>query len=45
MIDNSDYVIVYVEHKTGGAAKFKEIAERKKKIVINIADCELQKLN
>lgn len=45
MIDNSDYVIVYVEHKTGGAAKFKEIAEIKKKIVINIADCELQKLN
>ncbi|MGN0468647.1 MAG: hypothetical protein ACI4GY_07995 [Acutalibacteraceae bacterium] len=37
MIDNSDYVITYVEHSVGGAAKFKKIAEKKGKIVINLA--------
>lgn len=38
MIDHADYVITYVKHTIGGAAQFKELAERKKKIVINIAD-------
>lgn len=38
MIDKSDVVVVYVKRTTGGAAKFKEIAERKGKRVINIAE-------
>lgn len=37
MIDKSDYAITYVDHSIGGAAQFKEIAERKGKIVINLA--------
>ncbi len=36
MIDKSDYVITYVEHNIGGAAQFKELAEKKGKTVINI---------
>ncbi len=35
MIEQSDYVVTYVKYAVGGAARFKEIAE--KKIVINIA--------
>lgn len=37
MIERSDYVITYVKRKGGGAARFKELAEKKGKIVINIA--------
>ena len=37
LIENSDTVITYVKHTTGGAAKFKEKAEKKNKTVINIA--------
>lgn len=37
MIEQSDYVVTYVKHTVGGAVKFKEIAEKKKRIVINIA--------
>lgn len=40
MIDKSSYVLTYVRHNIGGAAKFKEIAERKGLIVINLADVE-----
>ena len=36
LIKNSDYVITCVRNSTGGAAKYKEIAERKGKVVINI---------
>ena len=36
MIEKSDYVVTYVHHSFGGAAQFKEIAEKKGKIVINI---------
>ena len=36
MINKSDYVVTYVRYNTGGAAKFKEIAEKKHKIVINL---------
>ncbi len=36
MIERSDFVVTHVTHSTGGAAKFKEIAQRKKKRVINI---------
>lgn len=31
-------IVVYVKRSTGGAARFKETAERKGKKVINIAD-------
>ncbi len=36
LIKNSDYVITCVRNSIGGAAKYKEIAERKGKTVINI---------
>ena len=37
MIDHSDYVVTYVTNHIGsGAAQFKELAEKKEKIVINI---------
>ncbi|MBR3593324.1 MAG: hypothetical protein IKL44_01485 [Clostridia bacterium] len=36
MIEKSDYVITHVKTVFGGAAKYKEIAEKKNKIVINI---------
>ncbi len=38
MIEQCDYVITYVKHSFGGAAKFKLISEKKGKIVCNIAD-------
>lgn len=38
MIEQADYVVTYVKRTIGGAAQFKELAERKKKIVINIVD-------
>ena len=38
MINQADYVVVYVDCIVGGAVKFKEMAERKGKIVINIAN-------
>ena len=38
LIENSDIVITYVKHTTGGAAKFKEKSEKKNKTVINIAE-------
>ena len=37
MIDKSDFVIAYVEHSWGGAAKTFGYAMKKKKTVINIA--------
>lgn len=36
MVKNSDYVITYVHRPFGGAAKYKEYAEKKNKIVVNI---------
>ncbi len=36
LINESDIVITYVRYCFGGAAKFKELAEKKGKIVINI---------
>ena len=38
MIEQSDYVVTYVKHSIGGAAKFKKLAEGKRKEVINIAE-------
>lgn len=37
MIEKADVVITYVEVSFGGAAQFKALAERKGKIVINLA--------
>lgn len=37
MINKSDYVITYVKYTIGGAAKFKELAEKKGKTVLNLA--------
>ena len=36
MINQSDYVVTYVPNSVCGAAQFKEFAERKSKIVINL---------
>lgn len=36
LVDNSDYVIAYVTHNYGGAAKFYELAVKHKKEVINL---------
>ena len=38
MIDKSDYVITYVKYSGGGAAKFKELAEKKGKTILNLAE-------
>lgn len=38
MIEKSEFVIAYVKDLCGGAAKFKKIAEKKGKNVINIAE-------
>lgn len=38
MVQQSDYVITYVRHSFGGAAKYMELAKRKKKIVYNLAN-------
>lgn len=37
MVQESDVVVTYITHSWGGAAKYAELAERKKKRVINIA--------
>ena len=38
MIDESDYVVVYVNNSIGNASKFKVLSEKKGKNVINIAE-------
>lgn len=38
MLDRADIVVVYVKSPVGGAAKFKAMAESKKKMVINLAE-------
>ena len=38
MIERSDTVIAYVKHSFGGAAKFVDLARKKRKTVINIAE-------
>ena len=37
MVTESDFVIAYVTHSWGGAAKYVELAERKKKSIIYIS--------
>ena len=36
LIENADFVITYVRHSLGNASKFKEVAEKKGKIVISL---------
>lgn len=36
LIENSDMIVTYVRNPTGGAAKFKELAQKKGKQVINL---------
>lgn len=38
MIQQSDIVVTYVTRNFGGAAQFKEMAERQKKILLNLTD-------
>lgn len=38
MMENSDYVITYVTHNFGGAAQFQDLAKKKGKVVINLAE-------
>lgn len=38
MLNKSDYVVTYVKTTFGGAYKFKKLAEKKGKTVINLAD-------
>lgn len=40
MIEQADTVITYVAHSFGNAAKFKALAEKKEKRVINLSDKE-----
>lgn len=40
LVDNSDYVIAYISRSFGGAAKFYELAVKRKKNVINLYDTE-----
>ena len=38
MLNKADYVVTYVTYSWGGAAKFKEMAKKKNKKVINITN-------
>lgn len=38
MLKQSDYVVTYVRHSVGGAARYKELAEKQKKFIINLWD-------
>ncbi len=37
LVENADTVITYVEHSWGGASRFKKLAEKRGKNVINLA--------
>lgn len=39
LVKNSDIVVTYVTHATGGAAKFKELAIKQQKAVIELSGC------
>ena len=40
LIDHSDIVVTYVTRSFGGAAKFKEMAQKKKRTVIELQDSQ-----
>ena len=37
MIKQSDYVVTYITHSWGGAAQFAKLAEKQRKVIINLA--------
>lgn len=43
MISKSDFAVVFVQHPTGGAAKYRNLAEKKMLTVINIYDSDESK--
>jgi uncharacterized phage-like protein YoqJ len=38
MVDQTDFVVTYVTHGFGGAAQFKNMAERKRKTIIELSE-------
>jgi len=40
MLEHADVVVTYVTHSMGGAGRFKEMAEKKHKRVINLPDLQ-----
>lgn len=38
MVENSDYIVTYVKRNNGGAAKFRDLAMRKNKKIIDLAN-------
>ena len=38
MLENADFVITYVTHSWGGAAKYKQMAEKKQKRIIELGE-------
>ena len=38
MLDRADFVVTYITHSWGGAAKFAQAAEKKEKTVINLGE-------
>ena len=38
MVNESEYAVVYIAPKWGGAAKYYELAQKKKKTIVNIAE-------
>ena len=45
MLEKADYVITYVTHPTGGAAQFKTMAQKQRKIVLECSINETEKPN
>ena len=43
MIDRSDLVICYIDHKSGGAYQSVRYAEKSKKAVVNVAESQIKK--
>ena len=37
MIRQADYVVTYITHSWGGAAQFSDLAEKQRKVIINLA--------
>ena len=38
MVNESEYVVAYVSHSWGGAAQYLELAQKKNKTIVNIAE-------
>ena len=42
MLERSDYVITYITHAWGNAAQYQRLAEKKRKIALNLANEDVQ---